>query len=97
MLKVVINWMVKKLRWFIIPLAINPVLPLLILLPKICQIHIILSTPRTFQPPLATLPTSLPPASPSSSTSRPSLIPTGRPSPIPHIHLSTTSTCGQIQ
>ncbi|MBW0466496.1 hypothetical protein O181_006211 [Austropuccinia psidii MF-1] len=26
--------MVKKLRWFIIPLAINPVLPILILLPK---------------------------------------------------------------
>ncbi|MBW0552218.1 hypothetical protein O181_091933 [Austropuccinia psidii MF-1] len=28
------EWMVKKLKWFIIPLAINPVLPLLILLPK---------------------------------------------------------------
>ncbi|MBW0485065.1 hypothetical protein O181_024780 [Austropuccinia psidii MF-1] len=41
------------------------------------QSHIIPSTPRTFQPTLATLP-----ASPSSSTARPALIPAVRPSPI---------------
>ncbi|MBW0508532.1 hypothetical protein O181_048247 [Austropuccinia psidii MF-1] len=46
------------------------------------QSHIIHSTPRTFQQTLATIPTSLPPASPSSSTARPALIPEIRPSPI---------------
>ncbi|MBW0487097.1 hypothetical protein O181_026812 [Austropuccinia psidii MF-1] len=49
---------------------------------KIFQIHIIPSTPRIFQQTLATIPTSLPPASPSSSTARPALIPELRPSPI---------------
>ncbi|MBW0510500.1 hypothetical protein O181_050215 [Austropuccinia psidii MF-1] len=47
------------------------------------QSHIIPSTTRNFQPTLATIPTSLPPASPSSSTTRPSLIPEVRQSPIP--------------
>ncbi|MBW0507795.1 hypothetical protein O181_047510 [Austropuccinia psidii MF-1] len=37
---------------------------------------------RTFQPNLSNIPTSLPPASKSSSTTRPSLIPEVRPSPI---------------
>ncbi|MBW0525518.1 hypothetical protein O181_065233 [Austropuccinia psidii MF-1] len=46
------------------------------------QSHIIASTPRTFQPTLATIPTSLPPSSQSSSTTRPALIPAVRPSPI---------------
>ncbi|MBW0546675.1 hypothetical protein O181_086390 [Austropuccinia psidii MF-1] len=49
------------------------------------QTHIIPRTPRTFQITLATLPTFLPPASPSSSTARPSLIPEVIQSPI---HLS---------
>ncbi|MBW0474675.1 hypothetical protein O181_014390 [Austropuccinia psidii MF-1] len=49
---------------------------------KIFQIHIIPRKPRTLQPTLATLPASLPPALPSSSTTRPSLIPAVRPSPI---------------
>ncbi|MBW0484880.1 hypothetical protein O181_024595 [Austropuccinia psidii MF-1] len=49
---------------------------------KRLQSHIIPSTPRTFQPAIATLTTSLPPASPSSSTARPSLISAVRPSPI---------------
>ncbi|MBW0461226.1 hypothetical protein O181_000941 [Austropuccinia psidii MF-1] len=53
------------------------------------QSHIIPSTPRTFQPTLATIPTSLPPASPSSSTARPALIPEVRPSPV--------VTCDQLQ
>ncbi|MBW0488971.1 hypothetical protein O181_028686 [Austropuccinia psidii MF-1] len=46
------------------------------------QSHIILSTPRYFQQTLSDLPTSLPPASPSSSIARPALIPEVRPSPI---------------
>ncbi|MBW0486363.1 hypothetical protein O181_026078 [Austropuccinia psidii MF-1] len=44
------------------------------------QSHIIPSTPRTFQPTLATLPTSLPPSLTSSSTARPALIPAAIPS-----------------
>ncbi|MBW0482222.1 hypothetical protein O181_021937 [Austropuccinia psidii MF-1] len=58
------------------------------------QIHIIPSTPRTFQPTLATIPTSLLPASPSSSTSRPALISEVRPSPI---HQSINSPIVTIQ
>ncbi|MBW0539827.1 hypothetical protein O181_079542 [Austropuccinia psidii MF-1] len=46
------------------------------------QSHIIPRTPRTFQPTLSTLPTSLPPASPSSFTTRPALIEEVRPSPF---------------
>ncbi|MBW0501047.1 hypothetical protein O181_040762 [Austropuccinia psidii MF-1] len=44
--------------------------------------HRIPSTPRTFQPTLATIPTSLPPASPSPSHARPALNQAVRPSPI---------------
>ncbi|MBW0466743.1 hypothetical protein O181_006458 [Austropuccinia psidii MF-1] len=40
------------------------------------------STPRNFQPTLATIPTSLPPASPSSSHTRPAISPEVRLSPI---------------
>ncbi|MBW0466332.1 hypothetical protein O181_006047 [Austropuccinia psidii MF-1] len=85
MLKVVMNWMVKKLRWFIIPLAINPGLLLLILLP------------HPFQPTLATISTSLPPALPSSSTARPALIPEVGPSPIPQSRNSPIFTSQQLQ
>ncbi|MBW0567415.1 hypothetical protein O181_107130 [Austropuccinia psidii MF-1] len=46
------------------------------------QIQVIPSTPQTFQPTLATIPTSIPPASPHSSHTRPSLNPAVRPSPI---------------
>ncbi|MBW0490354.1 hypothetical protein O181_030069 [Austropuccinia psidii MF-1] len=46
------------------------------------QSHIIPSTPRAFQPTLATNCTALLPASPSSSTIRPAFIPELRPSPI---------------
>ncbi|MBW0475945.1 hypothetical protein O181_015660 [Austropuccinia psidii MF-1] len=66
MLKVVMNWMVKK-------------------------------TPRAFQPTLATIPTSLPPASPSSSTTRPALIPEVRPSPIHKSRNSPIVTSQQLQ
>ncbi|MBW0496722.1 hypothetical protein O181_036437 [Austropuccinia psidii MF-1] len=61
------------------------------------QIHIIPSTPRKFQPTLATLSTSLPPASPSSSTSRHALIPEIRPSPIPQYRNSTIVTSQKLQ
>ncbi|MBW0464731.1 hypothetical protein O181_004446 [Austropuccinia psidii MF-1] len=61
------------------------------------QIHIIPSTPRTFQPTLATIPTSLPPASPSSSTTRPALIPAVGPSPIPQSRNSPIVTSQQLQ
>ncbi|MBW0544684.1 hypothetical protein O181_084399 [Austropuccinia psidii MF-1] len=40
------------------------------------------STPRDFQPTIATIPTSIPPASPHSSHTRPALNPEVRPSPI---------------
>ncbi|MBW0523914.1 hypothetical protein O181_063629 [Austropuccinia psidii MF-1] len=55
------------------------------------------STPRTFQPTLATLPTSLPPASPIFSTARPALIPALRPSPIPQSIHSPIVTSQQLQ
>ncbi|MBW0520240.1 hypothetical protein O181_059955 [Austropuccinia psidii MF-1] len=46
------------------------------------QSQVIPSTPRTFQPVLSSIPTSLPSASPSTSYSRPSLNQAVRPSPI---------------
>ncbi|MBW0534747.1 hypothetical protein O181_074462 [Austropuccinia psidii MF-1] len=61
------------------------------------QSHLIPSTPRTFQPTLATLTTSLPPASQSSSTTRPALIPAVRPSPIPQSRNSPIVTSKQLQ
>ncbi|MBW0559973.1 hypothetical protein O181_099688 [Austropuccinia psidii MF-1] len=76
MLKAVMNWMEKKLRWLIIQLANNPVL----LLPASGQK--IPSTPRNFQPALSAIPTSLPHSSPSSSHTRPAINPEVRPSPI---------------
>ncbi|MBW0492896.1 hypothetical protein O181_032611 [Austropuccinia psidii MF-1] len=46
------------------------------------QSCLIPSTPRNFQPTLATIPTPLPPASPNSSHTRPAIILAVRPSPI---------------
>ncbi|MBW0519748.1 hypothetical protein O181_059463 [Austropuccinia psidii MF-1] len=46
------------------------------------QSNLILSTPNTIQPTLDTVPTSLPPPSPTSFTTRLALIPEVRPSPI---------------
>ncbi|MBW0521172.1 hypothetical protein O181_060887 [Austropuccinia psidii MF-1] len=46
------------------------------------QIRLITSTPRNSQPTFSTIPTSLPPASPSSSHSRPAIIPAVRPPPF---------------
>ncbi|MBW0509612.1 hypothetical protein O181_049327 [Austropuccinia psidii MF-1] len=50
---------------------------------KKLQSHIIHNTPRNFQPTLATIPTSIPPASPNPSHTRPALDQALRPSPIP--------------
>ncbi|MBW0492953.1 hypothetical protein O181_032668 [Austropuccinia psidii MF-1] len=44
--------------------------------------QVIPSTPRTFQPVLASIPTTLPPASPSTSHARPAFKKAARPSPI---------------
>ncbi|MBW0560711.1 hypothetical protein O181_100426 [Austropuccinia psidii MF-1] len=51
-------------------------------LAKRFQSQVIPSTPRSFQPTLAIIPTSIPPASPHSSHTRPALNTAVRPSPI---------------
>ncbi|MBW0482907.1 hypothetical protein O181_022622 [Austropuccinia psidii MF-1] len=61
------------------------------------QSHLIPSTPRNFQPTLSTIPTSLPPASPSSSHTRPSIIPEVGPSPIQQSRASAIVTSQQLQ
>ncbi|MBW0554508.1 hypothetical protein O181_094223 [Austropuccinia psidii MF-1] len=61
------------------------------------QSHIIPSTPRAFQSTIATLCTSLPSASPSSSTARTASIPEVRPSPIPKSRNSPKITSQQLQ
>ncbi|MBW0554224.1 hypothetical protein O181_093939 [Austropuccinia psidii MF-1] len=91
MLKVVMNWMVKKLKWFLIQLVINPSLA------NRFKSHVIPSTPRTVQPTLATVPTSLPPTSPSSSHARPPFTQAVRPSPIQEPMSSPIITSQQLQ
>ncbi|MBW0542318.1 hypothetical protein O181_082033 [Austropuccinia psidii MF-1] len=61
------------------------------------QSHIILSTPKTFQPTLATVPTSLPTNSISSSYSSPTLTQPVRPSPIQQPRNSPIITPQQLQ
>ncbi|MBW0552091.1 hypothetical protein O181_091806 [Austropuccinia psidii MF-1] len=61
------------------------------------QSHIIPSTPRTVQTALATIPTSLPPASPNSSHTRPAMIPEVRPFLIQKSRTSPIVTSRQIQ
>ncbi|MBW0531010.1 hypothetical protein O181_070725 [Austropuccinia psidii MF-1] len=61
------------------------------------QRKIIPTTPKNFQPTLSTIPTSLPHASPSSSTARPSLIPEIRPSPIHQSRNSPIVTSQRLQ
>ncbi|MBW0558935.1 hypothetical protein O181_098650 [Austropuccinia psidii MF-1] len=55
--------------------------------------RLIPSTPKNFQPTLATIPTSLPPASPSSSHTRPAIIP----SPIQQSRASPIVNSQQLQ
>ncbi|MBW0467640.1 hypothetical protein O181_007355 [Austropuccinia psidii MF-1] len=64
---------------------------------KLFQSCLIPSTPKNFQPTLATIPTSLPPASPSSSHTRPAMIPAVRPSPIQQSRTSPIVTSQKLQ
>ncbi|MBW0563619.1 hypothetical protein O181_103334 [Austropuccinia psidii MF-1] len=61
------------------------------------QSQVIPSTPRTFQPVLASIPTSLPPASPSPSHARPALNQAVRPSPVQQPRNSPITTSQQLQ
>ncbi|MBW0579032.1 hypothetical protein O181_118747 [Austropuccinia psidii MF-1] len=61
------------------------------------QTQIIPSTHRGFQPTLATIPTSIPPASPHSSHTRPAFNPAVRPSPIQQPRNSPIVTSQQLQ
>ncbi|MBW0548925.1 hypothetical protein O181_088640 [Austropuccinia psidii MF-1] len=61
------------------------------------QSQVILSTPRQFQPTLATIPTSIPPPSPHSSHTRPALNPAVRPSPIQQSRKSPIVNSQQLQ
>ncbi|MBW0493708.1 hypothetical protein O181_033423 [Austropuccinia psidii MF-1] len=89
MLKEVINWMQKKLRWLIIQLDKNPALLLLRFL--------IPSTAINFQTPLSSTPTSLPHSSPSSSHTGPAINSEVRPSPIQQSRASPIVTSQQLQ
>ncbi|MBW0528769.1 hypothetical protein O181_068484 [Austropuccinia psidii MF-1] len=64
---------------------------------KIFQSQDIPSTPRNFQPTLATIPTSIPPASPHSSHTRPALNTAVRPSPIQQSRNSPIVNSQQLQ
>ncbi|MBW0485915.1 hypothetical protein O181_025630 [Austropuccinia psidii MF-1] len=61
------------------------------------QSQVIPRTPRTFQPTLATIPTSIPPASSNSSQTRPSLNQEVRPSPVQQSRNSPIVTSQQLQ
>ncbi|MBW0568526.1 hypothetical protein O181_108241 [Austropuccinia psidii MF-1] len=64
---------------------------------KIFESCLVPSTLRNFQPTLATIPTSLPPASQSSSHTRPAIIPAVRPSPIQKSRVSPIVLSKQLQ
>ncbi|MBW0487822.1 hypothetical protein O181_027537 [Austropuccinia psidii MF-1] len=66
-------------------------------LANIFQSQVISSTPRTFQPVLASIPTTLHPDSPSPSHSRPALRQAVRPSPIQKPRNSPITTSQQLQ
>ncbi|MBW0462339.1 hypothetical protein O181_002054 [Austropuccinia psidii MF-1] len=61
------------------------------------QSHLIPSTLRAFQPTLSTIPTSLPPASPSSFHTRPAMIAAVETSPIQKSRASPRVTSQQLQ
>ncbi|MBW0549845.1 hypothetical protein O181_089560 [Austropuccinia psidii MF-1] len=56
------------------------------------QSQVIPSTPRTFQPILASIPTTIPPPSPTTSHARPALNPEVRPSPVQPSRISPMTT-----
>ncbi|MBW0588564.1 hypothetical protein O181_128279 [Austropuccinia psidii MF-1] len=66
-------------------------------LAKRFQSQVVPSTPRTFQPILASIPTTIPPPSPSTSHARPSLSPEVRPSPVQKSRNSPITTSHQLQ
>ncbi|MBW0581826.1 hypothetical protein O181_121541 [Austropuccinia psidii MF-1] len=61
------------------------------------QSQVIPSTPRTFQPILASIPTTIPPPSPSTSHARPAWNPAVRPSPVQQSRNSPITTSHQLQ
>ncbi|MBW0570267.1 hypothetical protein O181_109982 [Austropuccinia psidii MF-1] len=61
------------------------------------QSQVIPSTFRTFQPVLASIPTTIPPSSPSTSHARPALNPAVRPSPSQQCRNSPITTSQQLQ
>ncbi|MBW0546525.1 hypothetical protein O181_086240 [Austropuccinia psidii MF-1] len=61
------------------------------------QRQVIPSTPRTFQPVVASIPTTFPPSSPSNSHARPVLNPAVRPSPSQKPRTSPITTSQQLQ
>ncbi|MBW0593877.1 hypothetical protein O181_133592 [Austropuccinia psidii MF-1] len=61
------------------------------------QSQVIPNTPRTFQPMLASIPTTIPPPSPSTSHARPALNPEVRPSPVQQSRSSPIATSRQLQ
>ncbi|MBW0495331.1 hypothetical protein O181_035046 [Austropuccinia psidii MF-1] len=61
------------------------------------QKQVILNTPRTFQPVLASIPTKIPPPSPSTSHARPGLNPEVRPSPNQKSRNPPITTSCQLQ
>ncbi|MBW0567548.1 hypothetical protein O181_107263 [Austropuccinia psidii MF-1] len=61
------------------------------------QSQVVPSTPRTFQPILASIPTTILPPSPSSSHARPALNPAVRPSPVQQSRNSPITTSHQLQ
>ncbi|MBW0472143.1 hypothetical protein O181_011858 [Austropuccinia psidii MF-1] len=61
------------------------------------QSQVIPSTTRNFQPALATIPTSIPPASPHPSHTRPALSPEIRPSPVQKSRNSPIVNSQQLQ
>ncbi|MBW0543968.1 hypothetical protein O181_083683 [Austropuccinia psidii MF-1] len=64
---------------------------------KIFQSQLMPCTPRAFQTILSIIPTTLLPAPPNSSTTKPSLVPVGRPSPICQSRNSPIVTSQQLQ
>ncbi|MBW0594044.1 hypothetical protein O181_133759, partial [Austropuccinia psidii MF-1] len=60
------------------------------------QSQVIPSTPRTFQPILASIPTTIPPPSPSTCHARPALNPAVRPSPVQKFRNSPITTSHQL-
>ncbi|MBW0574333.1 hypothetical protein O181_114048, partial [Austropuccinia psidii MF-1] len=61
------------------------------------QSQVIPSTPRTFQPMLSSIPTTIPPPSPSVSHARPALNPAVRPSPVQQSRNSPIATSCHLQ